>query len=404
MPDTQPADSLPPLIGAIDVNKLPDGVVVMDASDRIVAANQAYAALLGYDVQQVLGQFGLGFVSEADRARARIGMQYARAHPDRALPATYWIDRANGTQLSVEALGSPYGADASGMWVVSVRARPHSELQGQTLMAIAASASMETVAQLVADETATRWSGSLVRIWIASRDQAFTAGLRATASTHSDQSGNGCHTRSVTFSDGVCEAGQIVVETDTAAADALVGSGIDEIARVLTIACTQARLKADLRRLSTTDPLTGVLNRRGLEEAYSSLGAAAGSSFIAVLVCDIDGLKQINDRHGHAAGDEAILAAAQLLETVAPDGAIVARVGGDEFVLSFPTNPDDLADILEDIRRPHMPVREPARAAVNLSAGAAMAGPTTTLEAALRQADRDLYRWRESVQRRPSTR
>lgn len=98
--------------------------------------------------------------------------------------------------------------------------------------------------------------------------------------------------------------------------------------------------EAALARIaSETDPLTGVLNRRGWdqccereEQRCRDLGSP-----LAVLVIDLDDLKRTNDRFGHAAGDARIVAVARHLADGLGDGAILARVGGDEFAALLPT-------------------------------------------------------------------
>jgi diguanylate cyclase (GGDEF)-like protein len=97
------------------------------------------------------------------------------------------------------------------------------------------------------------------------------------------------------------------------------------LARVVELALANAMGHQELERLAALDPLTGAVNRRGLE---AIVAPAAG---FVVIAADLDGLKDINDSYGHAAGDEAISRFADLLRaTVRPDDA-VARVGGDEF-------------------------------------------------------------------------
>lgn len=79
------------------------------------------------------------------------------------------------------------------------------------------------------------------------------------------------------------------------------------------------------------DPLTALLNRRGFEQR-SALRPGVGS----VIVCDIDHFKMVNDSHGHALGDRVIVALASILRAQAPEDAIVARFGGEEFVMVLP--------------------------------------------------------------------
>ncbi len=90
-----------------------------------------------------------------------------------------------------------------------------------------------------------------------------------------------------------------------------------------------------LRKLSETDPLTGLLNRRAFLSAAERQVAYARryDRALAVVVADIDHFKQVNDRHGHAAGDAVIRAVAARLQSAARDTDLVARFGGEEFVV-----------------------------------------------------------------------
>lgn len=93
-----------------------------------------------------------------------------------------------------------------------------------------------------------------------------------------------------------------------------------------------------LRRLAYCDPLTGLPNRRAFFDRMSEW-SAIGRSF-AVVACDVDGLKAINDCAGHAAGDAAIKRIAIDFATALGAEAFVARVGGDEF-LALTTRPPE---------------------------------------------------------------
>jgi diguanylate cyclase (GGDEF)-like protein len=101
---------------------------------------------------------------------------------------------------------------------------------------------------------------------------------------------------------------------------------------------------ANLRDLATardsalTDGLTGVANRRALEHEIARIGARAtrnGEPF-GVILLDIDHFKQLNDTHGHDAGDQALVGVAKLLRDRSRAGDVVARYGGEEFVVLCP--------------------------------------------------------------------
>jgi diguanylate cyclase (GGDEF)-like protein len=98
------------------------------------------------------------------------------------------------------------------------------------------------------------------------------------------------------------------------------------------------RLVAELRLAAATDPLTGLLNRRAVGERLGHELARArrtGEAF-ATLLIDVDHFKQINDRDGHAAGDEALVGLARVLTEELREIDTVARIGGDEFAVILP--------------------------------------------------------------------
>jgi diguanylate cyclase (GGDEF)-like protein len=111
------------------------------------------------------------------------------------------------------------------------------------------------------------------------------------------------------------------------------------------IAISNARLLGESRRLASDDPLTGLTNRRVLVERLESETAEArrhGDAF-CVILCDVDGLKAVNDTAGHLVGDSVLRSVAATLRTTARTEDVVARFGGDEFVLLLPRTALDQA-------------------------------------------------------------
>ncbi|HEV8356639.1 MAG TPA: GGDEF domain-containing protein [Gemmatimonadales bacterium] len=103
------------------------------------------------------------------------------------------------------------------------------------------------------------------------------------------------------------------------------------------LAAAGPRLEAAIERQSlaeqaTTDPLTGLRNRRGLEEAMTSVTAPSG----ALVYADLDHFKALNDRLGHPAGDAALKHFSDLLVRAVRDDDVVARIGGEEFAVWLP--------------------------------------------------------------------
>ncbi|MGW0163487.1 GGDEF domain-containing protein [Mycobacterium sp. NPDC003323] len=133
-----------------------------------------------------------------------------------------------------------------------------------------------------------------------------------------------------------------------------------------------------------TDPLTGALNRAGWEIATADLIAQTRSTPVTVIALDIDGLKNLNDTHGHPAGDRRIVEYARHWSRAVPPGAVLARLGGDEFAICLAGAPHDVDRLIDDIRS-----KTPG-----VSLGTATCGEVTEIGALYARADADLYRGR----------
>jgi diguanylate cyclase (GGDEF)-like protein len=95
----------------------------------------------------------------------------------------------------------------------------------------------------------------------------------------------------------------------------------------MTVSLRQASSLSDEKTLARTDELTGLPNRRKLIAALSDFSEVEG----ALMLLDLNGFKQVNDRSGHRAGDQVLVQVAARFARVLPDGALLARLGGDEF-------------------------------------------------------------------------
>ena len=112
------------------------------------------------------------------------------------------------------------------------------------------------------------------------------------------------------------------------------------------------QLRRKLEGQALADPLTGLANRRAFDDALVAAGRWAELSGrpLAVVTIDLDHFKTINDTYGHAAGDDALQVVAAAMREVAKDGDLVARFGGDEFVMLIRGDERDALHAVDRIR------------------------------------------------------
>jgi diguanylate cyclase (GGDEF)-like protein len=168
---------------------------------------------------------------------------------------------------------------------------------------------------------------------------------------------------------------------------------LQAIAAQVASAIGRTELFERVSRWAFEDPLTGLANRRRLEECLDELLAVDSSDGdVVVVICDVDGLKEVNDSVGHAAGDELLRSIAALLSVAAsayPE-ALVARLGGDEFCVLLPRQaPAAAAELAKTVLRA---VTEELERPATLSWGAtARTGRRLDRSTLLREADAAQY-------------
>jgi diguanylate cyclase (GGDEF)-like protein len=152
---------------------------------------------------------------------------------------------------------------------------------------------------------------------------------------------------------------------------------------------------------ASTDGLTGVLNKTSFHAQMAANLAAARGTARGFILCymDLDGFKQVNDRHGHSAGDEILRIFAQAAVDAIREGDLFARIGGDEFValLSIPQT-EDGDHIAALVHRRISMILEQTGLPVSCSMGALVAAPDELepLEAAIQLADSLMYEVKHS--------
>jgi two-component system, cell cycle response regulator len=178
-------------------------------------------------------------------------------------------------------------------------------------------------------------------------------------------------------------------------------------------------LNHDLTAIARRDPLTGLGNRRALQEDLELLEARVtryGHRYCMALL-DVDHFKSYNDAYGHQAGDEVLRAVAAQLKAKARSGDALYRYGGEEFLCILPeqsleSGTHAVERMRTGVERLKVPHTESERGLLTVSAGLAMLDPdhTRSASAVLKEADEALYRAKqlgrnrvERVQRRPTS-
>ncbi|MBB4865699.1 diguanylate cyclase (GGDEF)-like protein [Pseudomonas nitritireducens] len=171
------------------------------------------------------------------------------------------------------------------------------------------------------------------------------------------------------------------------------------------------RLTDELRRMAAHDPLTRLLNRRGLTEGLKAHfdSASAGPAYLVIV--DIDHFKRINDTHGHKVGDLVLCHVAGVLQATARQGDLICRLGGEEFVLvAFGTDDNGALHLAERIRTaiehsemPGIGPAQPIRCTATLGVSEAFDNPYA-FDDYLQQADAALYRGKSAGRNRVADR
>jgi len=147
------------------------------------------------------------------------------------------------------------------------------------------------------------------------------------------------------------------------------------------------------RRSSTLDPLTGLFNRNALEQRLAELdGQPSGEQSHALLLCDLDHFKRVNDRLGHAAGDAVLQDVAYTMRAVLRAGDSIYRIGGEEILVVLPGASEGDAVAIAERLRQAVRKRRPAGVAVTISIGAAVSKPAVVnTDDLVARADAALY-------------
>ncbi|MFT5560622.1 MAG: diguanylate cyclase (GGDEF)-like protein [Candidatus Azotimanducaceae bacterium] len=187
--------------------------------------------------------------------------------------------------------------------------------------------------------------------------------------------------------------------------------GLEHEVTVRTVELSQVNVQLaaanhSLVEMTRIDPLTGLLNRRGLtaEAEIERQRFIRKKEPLGLMIGDIDNFKAFNDQHGHACGDRVLTSIADLLKHSIRDVDRVARWGGEEFVFLFPgTSEVGLANIAEKLRlqiENHRVEHEGKKLSLTITFGGAIYHDSETLDECLGRADSALYRGKSNGRNR----
>lgn len=171
----------------------------------------------------------------------------------------------------------------------------------------------------------------------------------------------------------------------------------DGVSAAWRVVDEQVAAELELDRRARFDELTGLLNRAEVLDRLESVadGGRVGSADCAVLFCDVDQFKDVNDEHGHATGDEVLRIVAARVASCIRDGDLAGRLGGDEFLLVL----DGVADLAEAVelgervrRAVALPIRVGGHTVtVTMSIGVALVGDGEPTHALVARADGAMF-------------
>lgn len=169
------------------------------------------------------------------------------------------------------------------------------------------------------------------------------------------------------------------------------------LAAQISAGLAQTERLADLRRLAFTDPLTGLANRRSVDARLESALAAHNrdNTVVSLVVCDVNGLKRVNDELGHEVGDRLLERFAHQLSLAAAKlpGSLAARLGGDEFcLLAEGQKADEVVAVAEELCARALALADGEGVACGLASTGDAIGPVTTPDRLFRLADAAQYR------------
>jgi len=390
------------------LKSLPDAIVVVDGDARVRWANDAAERLLGESAQAWIGRSALDLVHPDDVPMAAVSLQSVR-EKEVGTPIELRV-RSAGSWRLVELVGANRLADPEvGAILLSIRditirrrweVATDQTARFRTLVHHVASLIMLVSAEGIVESA----SGALTRLL--GLDQELVEGHPFAEIVDAKDVGDLASALARALDAPSWQIAPTTVEVRLVRADgvsvpfelSLVNLVDDATVNGMVVSGHDvSQLRASrmaLEELATRDPLTGLLNRSAFERAVEASQARPRGMKLAFAFLDLDGFKEVNDRHGHEVGDEVLRVVAQRLLRAVRDQDLVARWGGDEFVVTAQVESD--AEMLGLVRRLRDMMSNPLEARgechnVTASVGYAIWKPEDTVRTVINRADRSMY-------------
>ena len=426
---------------ALAAEHSPDGLVVIDGEGLVRWSSDASTRLMGFGHDEVVGRHLLEFVHRDDLNKAIGAFVEAGRRPGFHLPVHFRLINNDRVWVDCDVSGRTFERDGASWMVVSIR--PISERnvvddRRSRLERLLQRASVDCsrARWLEIGDLIERYLESLadvvgaIRIELAWEDEGSGAAVEAVWPRSRDSVDTFTSLWNEAEPDGydVRFCSELETLPPSALRDQLISSGaravvemplsggrtlatirlvlgedwlrwddpnadvVALLASTLMSTTRRGRAEEQLHERARRDPMTGLLNRDELYRALSDLLDRNETDGLGVLYGDLDHFKDVNDRFGHAEGDRLVMGVAAALVANVRDGDLVARFGGDEFVvvcpdLDSPHQLDTIAERVSDaVRR-----LAPPGIRLRISFGSAMARRGIDADELIRLADESMY-------------
>jgi len=395
----------PDLVAVLE--SLPDPVVVVDERGVMLWANQTAEVTFGWDRATSIGRSGIEFVHPDDVATALVSLESVRSKPVGSVVEVR-LRRRDGTYRLCEVRGRSLLDDPAVCGIVlSIRDltdRRRWEVAGGDAAAVQTIVQHQSVISLLTDGDGKIRSASAALLRGLGHSLESMQGRSLLDLVHEAD-----RHRVVGALHAARGGGSHVFEAQLVACDGraltyqltIVGLEDDPVVAGLIVTAQDVTALADarerLRHLATHDPLTGLANRNLL---YEGLATRLACGAVGLIYVDLNEFKSVNDCFGHIVGDAALVELAQRLMATADCSDLVARIGGDEFVIA--TSPERVAARAKDVADAVATPLELASGKVSMSAsiGTATAERGEQPDRLVARADGAMYRAKRTADHR----